>query len=205
MDLHLTSDEPTDAERAGQLGALASLRAIGPLVGVALGEQLLTASMFAYIPLFLVDHHGVPSDLAGLAISVMAGIGIVSAPIGGALSDRFGRRRACAGFYTLAALSVCLLFVTSDPAPWKQMALMALTVTCFLGANSATTAARRSEPAAPPAIGRYEGSSATRRTGMCRRVWRRLSSARRVPSVSMRTVLRGRAGRRTGRYPGCRG
>lgn len=81
----------TDAERAGQQGALASLRAIGPLVGVALGEQLLTASMFAYIPLFLVDHHGVPSDLAGLAISVMAGIGIVSAPIGGALSDRFGR------------------------------------------------------------------------------------------------------------------
>ncbi|MBU6286737.1 MAG: MFS transporter [Chloroflexi bacterium] len=81
----------TAAERAGHSGALASLRAIGPLVAVALGEQLLTASMFAYIPLFLVDHHGVPSDLAGLAISVMAGIGIVSAPIGGALSDRFGR------------------------------------------------------------------------------------------------------------------
>lgn len=81
----------TAAERAGHAGALASLRAIGPLVAVALGEQLLTASMFAYIPLFLVDRHGVPSDLAGLAISVMAGIGIVSAPIGGALSDRFGR------------------------------------------------------------------------------------------------------------------
>jgi MFS family permease len=78
-------------DRGGHAGALASLRAIGPLVAVALGEQLLTASMFAYIPLFLVDQHGVPSDLAGLAISVMAGIGIVSAPVGGALSDRFGR------------------------------------------------------------------------------------------------------------------
>ena len=89
----LAADErrATAAERSGQVSALASLRSIGPLVGVALGEQLLTASMFAYIPLFLVDHHGVPSDLAGLAISVMAGFGIISAPIGGALSDRFGR------------------------------------------------------------------------------------------------------------------
>ena len=87
-----TTDRPaTEQERASQGSALASLRGIGPVVFVALGEQLLTASMFAYIPFFLVDQHQVPSDLAGLSISLLAGIGIISAPVGGALSDRFGR------------------------------------------------------------------------------------------------------------------
>ncbi len=86
-----TERPPTEQERANQGSALASLRGVGPLVFVALGEQLLTASMFAYIPFFLVDRHHVPSDLAGLSISLLAGIGIISAPVGGALSDRFGR------------------------------------------------------------------------------------------------------------------
>ena len=31
-----------------------------------------------------------------------------------------------------------LLFVTTDPALWKQTLLMALSVSCFLGANAAT-------------------------------------------------------------------
>lgn len=74
-----------------QVNALAALRGIGPLVGVALFEQLLTASMFAYIPLFLVDRHGVSNEVAGLFIALVTGIGIVAAPLGGALSDRFGR------------------------------------------------------------------------------------------------------------------
>ena len=112
----------TDAERAGQRGALASLRAIGPLVAVALGEQLLTASMFAYIPLFLVDRHGVPSDLAGLAISVMAGIGIVSAPLGGALSDRFGR----APVLVAVTASVGPLILLLTYAPYGMLLLVAM-------------------------------------------------------------------------------
>lgn len=63
---------------------------------------------------------------------------LVGAPLAGWAMNRFGRRRTCATFYAAAAVSVYLLFVTSDPAIWKQTALMALTVTCFLGANSAT-------------------------------------------------------------------
>ncbi|MBI3973121.1 MAG: MFS transporter [Chloroflexi bacterium] len=78
-------------ERAAQVKAFAALKAIGPLVAVALAEQLLTASMFAYIPLFLVDRHGVAENRAGLFIALITGIGIIAAPLGGALSDRFGR------------------------------------------------------------------------------------------------------------------
>lgn len=72
-----------------------------------------------------------------VAVGYLAGF-LVGSPLAGWAMNRFGRRRTCAGFYALAAMSVYLLFVTSDPTPWKQMALMALTVTCFLGANSAT-------------------------------------------------------------------
>jgi MFS family permease len=74
-----------------QVNALRALRSIGPLVGVALAEQLLTASMFAFIPLFIADRHGVPSNLAGLSIIFMTGIGIVVSPLAGAISDKFGR------------------------------------------------------------------------------------------------------------------
>jgi MFS family permease len=114
----------TAAERLGQASALASLRAIGPLVGVALGEQLLTASMFAFIPLFLVDHHRVPSDVAGLAISVMAGIGIISAPIGGALSDRFGRAPVLVA--VTASVGPLILFVTYAPFGLPLLAALLL-------------------------------------------------------------------------------
>lgn len=74
---------------------------------------------------------------AVVAAGYLAGF-LVGAPLAGWAMNRFGRRRTCAAFYAAAAVSVYLLFVTSDPAAWKQMALMALTVTCFLGANSAT-------------------------------------------------------------------
>lgn len=79
------------AEQEGQGSALAALRAIGPLVGIALAEQLLTASMFAFIPLFMVDRHGMSANSAGLTIAIVTGVGIFAAPLGGALSDRFGR------------------------------------------------------------------------------------------------------------------
>jgi|GEM_PF-186977 len=78
-------------EAAAQARALAALRGIAPLVVVALAEQLLTASMMAYIPLFMVDRHHVSEQWAGLFIGLITGVGIVAAPLGGALSDRLGR------------------------------------------------------------------------------------------------------------------
>ncbi len=82
---------PGSGEAAAQARALAALRGIAPLVAVALAEQLLTASMMAYIPLFMVDRHHVPEQWAGLFIGLITGVGIVAAPLGGALSDRLGR------------------------------------------------------------------------------------------------------------------
>ena len=72
-----------------------------------------------------------------VACGYLAGF-LFGAPLAGWLMNRFGRRRTCAGFYVCAAVAVYLLFVTTDPALWKQTLLMALSVSCFLGANAAT-------------------------------------------------------------------
>jgi MFS transporter, FSR family, fosmidomycin resistance protein len=48
--------------------------------------------MTSYLPLFLVDARGVPSDIAGLMLAVLYGAGAIFAPFGGALSDRIGRK-----------------------------------------------------------------------------------------------------------------
>jgi MFS family permease len=101
---------------AEQVSALAALRAIGPLVGIALAEQLLTASMFAYIPLFMVDRHQVAEDRAGLFIALVTGIGVVAAPIGGALSDRFGRAPVLVA--VTASVGPLILLLTYAPYGW---------------------------------------------------------------------------------------
>ena len=99
-----------------QVRALAALRAIGPLVAVALAEQLLTASMFAYIPLFMVDRHQVPQDRAGLFIALITGIGIIAAPLGGALSDRFGRAPVLVA--ATASVGPLILLLAHVPYGW---------------------------------------------------------------------------------------
>ena len=57
----------------------------------------------------------------------------------------------------------------------------------------ATTAASSAAPCAGPDVGRYAPSSATRRVGMCRRVWRTFSSA--SSTATLRPIF----------GPGCRG
>jgi MFS family permease len=70
----------------------AVFRLLGLLVVVALLTQLLVSAMTSYLPLFLVDARGVPSDIAGLMLAVLYGAGAIFAPFGGALSDRIGRK-----------------------------------------------------------------------------------------------------------------
>jgi MFS family permease len=109
-------------EQAHQMRALAALKAIGPLVGVALAEQLLTASMFAYIPLFMVDKHGVPQDRAGLFIALVTGVGIFAAPLGGALSDRFGRAPVLVA--VTASVGPLILLLAHVPFGWPVFAVL---------------------------------------------------------------------------------
>jgi MFS family permease len=114
---------PTTRSRE-QVNAFRALKSIGPLVSVALAEQLLTASMFAYIPLFMVDHHQVSRELAGLFIAIVTGVGIIAAPLGGALSDRFGR----APVLVIATITVgpLILLLAHVPYGWPVVLVLVL-------------------------------------------------------------------------------
>ncbi len=48
------------------------------------------ASMTAFVPLYMVDGFGLSQELGAAALSLFFAIGVVAAPLGGALSDRFG-------------------------------------------------------------------------------------------------------------------
>jgi FSR family fosmidomycin resistance protein-like MFS transporter len=69
------------------------VRAIGVIVCLSMSMQVVFASVNSYLPLYMVDHHGISTKYAGLVVSLIAGTGIVGAPLGGALSDRFGRKQ----------------------------------------------------------------------------------------------------------------
>jgi MFS transporter, FSR family, fosmidomycin resistance protein len=80
------------AEPSEPFGYRRLLRAMGVLVIVALLTQMLVAGMNSFLPLYLVDNLSAPQDQAGLIMAVVYGAGVLGAPLGGAISDRFGRK-----------------------------------------------------------------------------------------------------------------
>ena len=104
------------------------VRSIGIIVGLVMIMQIVIASVNSYLPLYMVDHHHISAKWGGAVISIIAGSGIIGAPIGGALSDRFGRKQVI--LFTLT-LSGPLLFAVQT-APFGILLLLAL---LFYGIN----------------------------------------------------------------------
>jgi MFS family permease len=77
---------------AARLPILDVVRLIGLLALIAAVMQVVTGGINTFLPLYLVDRHGVPREVAGIAVGLVAGAGIVGAPAGGMLSDRVGRK-----------------------------------------------------------------------------------------------------------------
>ena len=69
------------------------IRSIGIIASLSMSVQVFSSGARSYLPLYMVDHHSISPHLAGMVISLIAGSGIVGGPLGGALSDRFGRKR----------------------------------------------------------------------------------------------------------------
>ena len=74
------------------LDVMKLLRALGLLVMIALLTQVLVSGLNSFLPLYLVDKHGMSPDLAGLMMGIVYGAGVLGAPVAGALSDRVGRK-----------------------------------------------------------------------------------------------------------------
>ena len=86
-------DSPEDVPGKTQVSWADIVRSIGIIACLGMAMQIVFASVNSYFPLYMVDHHHISPKLAGIVISLIAGAGILGAPLGGALSDRFGRKK----------------------------------------------------------------------------------------------------------------
>ncbi len=104
------ANSPSDSE---SISYWAILRAVGTLASICLLIQVAAASVNSYLPMYLVDRHGVPIELAGIAVGLVYGAGIVGAPLGGSLSDRLGRKAVI--LLSVALSGPLLLAATQAP------------------------------------------------------------------------------------------
>jgi FSR family fosmidomycin resistance protein-like MFS transporter len=108
-------DEVCPAGRAKQTQISWSriIRSIGVIACLGSTVQIIFASVNSYLPLYMVDHHNISPKLAGIVISIVAGAGIIGAPLGGALSDRLGRKRVI--LFSLSLSGPLFFAVTRSP------------------------------------------------------------------------------------------
>lgn len=96
-----------------QISWLQIVRAIGLLVCLTGVLNVVYASVNSYLPLYMVDHYGVSPKWAGIVVSVISGAGLIGSPLGGALSDRLGRKKLI--FFSVALSGPALLALTRSP------------------------------------------------------------------------------------------
>ena len=88
-------------------------RDVGPLISLSIAFQFGIAALLAFLALYLVDARGISPTLAAVFFGVPQVVGVVGAPLGGWLSDRFGRRRVMLG--GLALMGPAVFAVTAAP------------------------------------------------------------------------------------------
>gem|GEM_PF-1232422 len=106
--LKVTTEDPTatlDLRRVAE--------ALGLVILLAVLTQLMASGMNSFLPLYLVDVHGVPRELAGLVIGVVSAGSLVGAPMGGTLSDRIGRKPVI--LMTVMGMGPLMLMITLLP------------------------------------------------------------------------------------------
>jgi len=100
------------------------IRAIGILVMISVSMQTVFSSVYSYLPLYLVDLRGLTPEYVGIVVGLVAGAGVVGAPLGGALSDRLGRKQVI--LLSLSLAGPLLFAATRAPAGiWLPLSLAA--------------------------------------------------------------------------------
>jgi len=93
-----------------------------PLVGIIVVRAFMLSALTTYLPTFLSEE-GADLWLAGAALTVFQAAGMVGALLGGALSDRMGRRKVL--FVSLLTTSL-LMFVFLGLQGWGRFPLLLL-------------------------------------------------------------------------------
>jgi MFS transporter, FSR family, fosmidomycin resistance protein len=89
-------------------------RDVGPVVSLSIAFQFGIAALLAFLALYLVDARGLSPALAAVFFGVPQLVGVIGAPLGGWLSDRFGRRRVMVGGLALMGPAVYALTVVPN-------------------------------------------------------------------------------------------
>ncbi|MBI2916492.1 MAG: MFS transporter [Chloroflexi bacterium] len=98
----------------GSPNVVSALRPVALVLGLSLGMGLIVMGATSLLPIYLVDARQISPAFAAALVSVIQGAGIVSAPLGGVLADRLGRRQTIA--ISLAAAGPLLYLVAAAPA-----------------------------------------------------------------------------------------
>jgi len=86
-------ERPEPGDRFAAFREIANVfRDVGPLVSLAMVFQLGFSAVLAFLTLYLVDARGISPAIAAAMFGVVQLVGVVGAPLGGALSDRVGRK-----------------------------------------------------------------------------------------------------------------
>jgi FSR family fosmidomycin resistance protein-like MFS transporter len=91
-----------------------------PLVGIIVARSFMAAALTTYLPVFLTGE-GAALWFAGISLSVLEAAGVVGALLGGALSDRIGRR---ATLFISLATTPALMFAFLAVGSWLRFPLL---------------------------------------------------------------------------------
>ncbi len=107
-------ERPEPGDRFAAFREIANVfRDVGPLVSLAMPFQVGLSAMLAFLALYLVDARGISPAIAAAMFGIPQLVGVVGAPLGGALSDRIGRKAVI--LTALAALGPAIWALTAVP------------------------------------------------------------------------------------------
>ncbi len=101
------------------------LKSVAPVVILVIIVTFTSGSLLPFLPLYLVDHHGLTATMASVWTSIVRSAGIVGSLLGGWLSDRWGNKRTV--LVSLIAIGpVMLLFTTVNYFAALAVVMMAI-------------------------------------------------------------------------------
>ena len=119
------TDEPirAEAEAPQSISRIVMVLFLAGFIGAV------TASVVAYVPLFLVDSLGVDAKVSAAFLSILYAAGFFAAPLGGFLSDRLGPIRVMIGLALVAGPLFLVTPLIPFGVPFGALLLLIGTVT----------------------------------------------------------------------------